>query len=79
MAKLLKAEELWVSLTAAQALVLLEANEYAPEVLEIIAKQRSGDYLDGSDFDPLVDEQAVQLDNRVKTLLARMKSNLPRP
>lgn len=79
MAKLLKDSEPLVRSAAAQSLVLMEANEYAKEVLEIMAQQDGGPYLDGGDFDELVSEQALELDNRFKILLSRMKGNLPGP
>ncbi len=80
-AELLKDEEAWVRRAAADALVLMEANEYAREALPIIAVQKEGPYFDGADFNSVVTEQALELNNRFTILLARMKTRLaaPRP
>lgn len=80
-AELLKDEEAWVSRAAADALVLLEAQEYAARALPIIAVQKEGPYFDAADFNSLMKEQALELNNRFTILLARMKTRLaaPRP
>ena len=61
----------------ARALVLLEANAYAARVLPIISRQLSGAYFSTEDFNPLVEEQAADLDQRFRVLLKKMKASQP--
>src|SRR5688572_12073331 len=71
--KLLKDDEVWVRLAAAKALVLMEQQQYAAHVFRVLAEQKQGPYFDFEDFNPIVNEQAVELDKRFMTLWDQMK------
>jgi len=80
-AGLLKDEKAWVSRAAADALVLMDANEHVQVALSIIAEQKEGPYFTAADFNSLLTDQALELNNRFIISLARMKTRLaaPRP
>lgn len=74
-AKLLKAEEDFVRYYAAVALVLLEADEYAKEIVSLIEKyHREGSHLHQGDFHPLVKTEYLEIEKRFKQGVERMKA-----
>lgn len=64
---------MWVRNAAARALVLMEQQQYAADVLRILAEQKQGSYFDSEDFNPIVNDQAVELEKRFLTLWNQMK------
>jgi HEAT repeat protein len=72
-AKLLKDDAFWVRLAAAQALVLMEQQQYAADVLRVLEEQKQGPYIGFDDFNPIVNDRAIELDKRFMSLWAQMK------
>jgi len=72
--KLLKDQEEFVRYYAAVALVLMEAREYADDVVPIIERfQQDGSQLNEGDFDPIVQEEFLQIKARFKSSLATLR------
>jgi HEAT repeat protein len=78
-AKLLEDQESRVQHAAARALVLMEQQQYAADVIRVLGKQKEGPYFDFEDFNPIVNDQAVELDKRFMTLWDQMKRRQSAP
>ena len=77
--KLLKDDKFWVRLAAAKALVLMEQQQYAAEVFRALAEQKQGPYFDFEDFNPIVNDQAIELEKRFQGLWNQMKRRQSTP
>lgn len=71
----LKDREGYVQHFAAESLVLLEADRYASQIIPLVENgYRAGLYLDTGDFNPLVEEELIQLRKRFSDSYLRMKA-----
>lgn len=77
--KLLKDAEPWVRVAAAKALVLMEQQQYAAEVFRALAEQKQGPYFDYEDFNPIVNDHAIELEKRFQSLWDQMKRRKSAP
>lgn len=70
-----KSEKDFVSTYAAMSLVLMDAGEYAKDILPLLKRAGQADaFLDVGSFNPIVEDDVDEINNRFKTSLARMSS-----